>query len=99
MDLQRLQDGQFQALNMRERMLEECDLRVKAVLSESSNADTDSAQTWLLSDSPALHAITSNVSGRPHEQSAILIEKQGLLHESTRQPLEVSLCPVAHKHA
>ena len=99
MDLQKLQDGQLQALDMRERMLEECDLKVKAVLSESSNADSDSAQTWLLSDSPALHAITCNVSGRPHEQSAVLIERQGSFHEITHEPLEVSLCLMALKHA
>ena len=91
MELQQSSDGQLQALNMRERMLEHSELRFNTLLTHTSTADTETAQTWLLSDAPSLHAITSNVSGQPHEESCRvrLIEKQGLESVSMSQGLQV----------
>ena len=97
MDLQ-LSNGQLLALNMRERMLEHSDLRFHTVLTNSTTADAESARTWLLSDAPSLHAITSSVSGRPHDISCrtTLIEKQGLATGSGQQELQV--CHVQSQH-
>ena len=93
MDLQLLQEGSLQAVNMRERLLEHDNLQLKTVLTHSHASDTHSAQTWLLSTQPSLHAITSSVSGQPHEEScrAVLIEKQGVDVGQKPQPLQVRL--------
>ena len=80
MDLQMPQEGSLQVVNMRERMLEQDDLHIKTVLMHSYTSNAPSTPTWLLSSSPSLRAITSNVSGQPHSESAqtVLIEKQGV---------------------
>jgi len=95
MDLEQA-SGQLLALNMRERMLEHSHLRFQSILTHASTADAESAQTWLLSDAPSLHAIISSVSGTPHEEScrAILMEKQGVDTGSCQQKLQV--CAIHH---
>ncbi len=95
MDLEQA-GGQLLALNMRERMLEHSHIRFQSILTHASTADAESAQTWLLSDAPSLHAIISSVSGTPHEEScrAILMEKQGVDTGSGQQKLQV--CAIHH---
>jgi len=95
MDLEQA-SGQLLALNVRERMLEHSHLRFQSILTHASTADAESAQTWLLSDAPSLHAVISSVSGTPHEEScrAILMEKQGVDTGSCQQKLQV--CAIHH---
>ena len=92
MDLQQALDGTLHAFNMRERMLEHSDLSFNTILTHRDTADAEAAQTWLLSTAPSLHAITSSVSGKPHEEShrTTLIEKQGVDTGSHQQMLQVS---------
>lgn len=98
MDLRQSPDGQLQALNMRERMLEHSKLSLNTVMTHRSTADAESAQTWLLSDAPSLHAVTSSVSGKPHEVSckATLIEKQGVDRGSGNQAFQVRFALSSH---
>lgn len=93
MNLQIPQEGSIQAVNMRERMLEHDSLRFQTVLTHTRPSDPHSANTWLLSGSPSLHAITSSVSGQPHEEvcRTVLIEKQGVVTGQAHQPLQVGL--------
>ncbi|DBA86447.1 TPA: hypothetical protein ACH3X2_005536, partial [Trebouxia sp. C0005] len=92
MDLEQA-SGQLLALNMRERMLEHSRLRFQSILTHTSTADAESAQTWLLSDAPSLHAVLSSVSGTSHEKScrAVLMEKQGVDTGSGQQKLQDGL--------
>ena len=91
MDIQIPQEGSLQIVNMRERMLEHDNLQFKTVLTHTHTLDAHSAQTWLLSSTPSLHAIASSVSGQPHEESCrtVLIEKQGVDTGQRHQPLQV----------
>lgn len=93
MDIQIPQDGLLQVVNMRERMLEHSDLRFQTVLTPTGSSSANAAQTWLLSSSPSLHSITSNVSGEPHAEvrRATLIEKQGADTGQQLQPLQVTV--------
>lgn len=91
MDIQSLQEGSLQVVNMRERMLEHSDLRFQTVMMHIGSADVYPAQTWLLSSSPSLHSITSSLSGEPHAElcRTTLIEKQGVSTGKKHQPLQV----------
>lgn len=91
MDIQILQEGSLQVVNMRERMLEHSNLRFQTVLMHTGSADVYPAQTWLLSGSSSLHSITSTVSGEPDAElcRANLIEKQGVNTGQKHQPLQV----------
>ncbi|KAL3143305.1 hypothetical protein ABBQ38_002146 [Trebouxia sp. C0009 RCD-2024] len=90
MDIQVLPDGLLQVVNMRERMLEHSSLCFQTILTHTGSSDANAAQTWLLSSTPSLHSITSNVSGEPHAEScrATLIEKQGVDTGPRHQPLQ-----------
>lgn len=93
MDIQVLPDGLLQVVNMRERMLEHSSLCFQTILTHTGSSDANAAQTWLLSSTPSLHSITSNVSGEPHAEScrATLIEKQGVDTGPRHQPLQVTV--------
>lgn len=101
MDIQIPQEGSIQIVNMRERMLEHDNLRFKTVLTHTHTSDAHPAQTWLLSITPSLHAITSSVSGQPHEESCrtVLIEKQGVDTGQRHQPLQVWHLEVVTAHS